>query len=179
MLMNLSPKTNSLSQAQKHCRHMNKFWREPGEEKMKPLKFHEIFAPTEYTGVYWCSHGPIDSWCKQHQVYGSPGFWKHLTSIPRDNLPEYIAYENNAWTYGVADNLEQVVNFYNKNEDGYFKGNHVIFCGKVVKNPDEPCSGWRWHKWGPYIGTQNPKCEYINDEPEITEVIVFSIYKII
>ena len=97
---------------------MNKFWREPGEEKMKPLKFHEIFAPTEYTGVYWCSHGPIDAWCKQRQVYGSPGFWKHLTSIPRNNLQEYIAYENNAWTYGVADNLEQVVNFYNKNEEG-------------------------------------------------------------
>ena len=33
--------------------------------------------------------------------------------------------------------------------------------------------GWRWHKWGPYIGTQDPQCEYLADEPEIKEVFVY------
>lgn len=179
MLMNLSPKTNSLSQAQKHCRHMNKFWREPGEKRYKPYKFNELFVPTNYTGVYWGHDNCINAWCKQYVVYGTHSYWQHLHSIPRDNMEEYLAYENNVWTYGVADNLEQVVKLYEENKEGFFHGNHVILCHKVVKNPNEPCSGWRWHKWGPYIGTQNPKCEYINDEPEITEVIVFSIYKII
>jgi hypothetical protein len=38
--------------------------------------------------------------------------------------------------------------------------------------------GWRWHKWGPYIGTQEPKCEYIHDEPEIEEVFTYHVYEL-
>ena len=112
-------------------------------------------------------------------MYGSDNYWKHYKSFTKDEIKDCIAYDNNAWKYGVADNLEQIINFYNENKDGYFKGNHVIFCHRVIKNSNEPCSGWRWHKWGEYIGVQNPKCEYLNDEPEINEVITFNIYKIL
>ena len=35
------------------------------------------------------------------------------------------------------------------------KGNHVILCNKVEKNPSEPHSGWRWHENGEYIGIRN------------------------
>ncbi len=87
-------------------------------------------------------------------------------------------FDSNAWTYGVADNLEQIVEMYNENQESYFKGNHVVLAFKVHKDPQYPCCGWRWHKWEQYIGTQSPKCEYLNDEPEIEEVVVFSIYKV-
>lgn len=37
--------------------------------------------------------------------------------------------------------------------------------------------GWRWHKWGPYIGSQVPTAEYIDDEPLIELVYVYHVYE--
>ena len=180
MLVNLSPKKDFRTEAERHAKYMNRHCWEYSDKKYKAWKFTEMFAPTEYTGVYECwDKGMINSWCKQRLVYGSNKYWTTLDSFGRARVREYITYDNNVWYYGVADNVEQVLDLYNKNECGYFKGNHVILFHKVVKNPDEPCSGWRWHKWGAYIGVQNPRCEYLNDEPEINEVITFSICKVV
>lgn len=181
MLINLTPKNTARTEAEKHAKDMNKYVREFTDKKYYPVKFTDLFIPTKYKGVYWsCGDSrTVEAWCKQRLLYDSDNYWKHYNSFTRDEIRDCLAYDNNAWKYGVADSLEQVVNFYNENKDGYFKGNHVIFCQKVIKNPNEPCSGWRWHKWGEYIGVQNPKCEYLNDEQKIDEVITFSIYKIL
>lgn len=55
----------------------------------------------------------------------------------------------------------------------------VVGFTKVVK-ADEPWDGgWRWHKWGEYIGDKTPECEYIADEgPDITEVYCYSICEV-
>lgn len=37
--------------------------------------------------------------------------------------------------------------------------------------------GWRWHKWGPYIGKKTPTTEYLDDEPEIDHIFVYHIYE--
>jgi hypothetical protein len=37
--------------------------------------------------------------------------------------------------------------------------------------------GWRWRKWGQYIGALEPTCEYIADEPHIDKVYVYHIYE--
>lgn len=139
--------------------------------------FDALFTPTEFLGVYMsrCDEGAINCWCKQYAYYGGK-FYKQLRKF--ENIRERMNYQRNCWTYGVTDNLQQIVDFYNTNEEGYFKGNHVVLCFEVHKDPDAPCCGWRWHKWGEYIGTQNPRCEYLNDEPEIEKVICFSIYKV-
>lgn len=180
MLVNLTPKNKFRSIAERHAKYMNRHWRDVGEKRHKGWKFSELFTPTEYVGVYWnADMDMIDSWCKQRRFYGSRVYWEQSRKFSRDAVMDYLAYEKNAWTYGTADNLEQVVQFYNDNKDNYFTGHHVILCYKVVKKPEEPCSGWRWHKHGEYIGTQNPKCEYLNDEPEINEVICFSIVQVV
>jgi hypothetical protein len=180
VLVNLSPKKTFNTEAEIHAKYMNRHIREYDDEKYKPRRFSELFAPTNYIGVYLCwDKGMINSWCKQRVVYGSKTYWNTLDNIPRNRMRELISYDNNVWYYGVADNIEQVLELYNKNEFGYFKGNHVILCNEIIKDPNEPCSGWRWHKWGEYIGTQNPQCEYLNDEPEIDRVITFSIVKVI
>lgn len=176
MLVNLSPKNKFRSMSERHAKHMARAW----DEKHCTIKFTDFFEPTEYTGVYWsnCDYGSINAWCKQKAVYNSKGFRDKLRSIPRDDIDTYMDFDSNAWTYGVADNLEQIVEMYNENQESYFEGNHVVLAFKVHKDPQHPCCGWRWHKWGQYIGTQSPKCEYLNDEPEIEEVVVFSIYKV-
>lgn len=181
MLVNLTPKSTYRTDEERHIKYMNKYHRDIiSGDKWKFRKFSEIFIPTNYVGVFWCGYTDMISLrTKQCLVYKSKTYWNTLDRIPRDRINDWIDYENNVWYYGVADNLEQIVDLYNKNEEGWFKGNHVILCWKVKKDPDNPCSGWRWHKWGSYIGTRNPQCEYLNGEPEINEVVVFSIYKVI
>ena len=183
MLVNLSPKNSYHTDEERSIKYLNKYHRDINDgNKWKPRKFSDIFKPTEYTGVYWTdlnANLEVDMSTNQRLTYESKKYSETYYSFPRDRIMDLVAYENNVFSYGVADNIEQVVALYNNNEDGWFKGNHVIFCTKILKDPTEPCSGWRWHKWGSYIGTQNPQCEYLNDEPEIDEVIVFHIYKVI
>lgn len=48
----------------------------------------------------------------------------------------------------------------------------------IEKRPGEQ-GGWRWHKWGEYIGTGTPRHEYLDDEEEFENgVWVFSCYEL-
>jgi hypothetical protein len=79
-------------------------------------------------------------------------------------------------SYGVCDNWEQIIeqapNLLTCPEK------LVIFLGEVVRKDQSPEGGWRWHKWGPYIGTQNPQCEYIYDEEGIEKVYCYHIVRL-
>jgi hypothetical protein len=48
----------------------------------------------------------------------------------------------------------------------------------IAKSDQCEDGGWRWHKWGEYIGEKEPQCEYLYDEgPEITEVYCYHVYE--
>lgn len=48
----------------------------------------------------------------------------------------------------------------------------------AVRRADEPSDGgWRWHKWGPYIGAHDPQHEYLYDEVGIDVVYCYHIYE--
>lgn len=38
------------------------------------------------------------------------------------------------------------------------------FFTHIEKTPGQT-GGWRWHKWGPYVGEGEPTREYLDDEP--------------
>jgi hypothetical protein len=79
--------------------------------------------------------------------------------------------------YGVADNIQQVLDKYKdviEDPDRYY----LIFFTEMRKEDQEAEGGWRWHKWGEYIGVQKPQCEYLYDEPVITSVYVFHIMQV-
>lgn len=65
--------------------------------------------------------------------------------------------------YGVADNIEQIKAYY---KDWIEKSDWVITVTPVYQNKQNAGKGggWRWHKWGEYIGKLNPECEYLDDE---------------
>ena len=183
MLMNLSPKNNFHTEAEKWTRYMNKYKQQYADDryvKSKPFKFNDMFEPTGYNGIYWASvdKHTINRWCKQTVVYNTKGFRNRINNIDRHNINSYVNTDLNAWTYGMADNIEQIIEFYNNDRDKYFKGNHVILLHKVIKHPENPYSGFRPHKHGEYIGKYKLTCEYLNDEPDINEIICFSIYQI-
>jgi hypothetical protein len=81
-------------------------------------------------------------------------------------------------SYGVADNWEQVIN--HEYGEWYIKSPHrYVMSFETLRKKDQHKEGWRWHKWGEYIGKQEPKCEYLADEPIIEEVITFRFNKVI
>ena len=81
-------------------------------------------------------------------------------------------------SYGVIDSPEQ---FREKFEP--LLANHssqiTVFFYHVEKYPENKGNrgGWRWHKWGPYLGDGNPEYEYLDDEDGFDEgVYVFHMY---
>lgn len=82
--------------------------------------------------------------------------------------------------YGVADNLEQVKVYLKEFIDDPGR-KFVIEYSIITKDPTNfgQGGGWRWHKWGPYIGVQKPTTEYLDDEPEIDQVYIFHIYEVL
>ena len=98
--------------------------------------------------------------------------------IPRDSTYE-VEYPSlgNLNPFGVSDDVEQVLEYYKayiEDPSRYF----MISFTKIEKSKQSETGGWRWHKWGPYIGNQNPQHEYLYDEPDIELVYVFHIYEV-
>lgn len=76
--------------------------------------------------------------------------------------------------YGVCDSPEQAMAYLNLEDrpEPFF----VSFV--KIRKADQPHSGgWRWHKWGEYIGDHDPRHEYLHDEPDIDEVYTFTVHE--
>ena len=80
-------------------------------------------------------------------------------------------------SYGVCDNYKQILRKFSQLKDP--NKQFVIFLVRIVKKDQDSTGGWRWHKWGSYIGDKTPQCEYIfNEGPDIEEVFTFHIYEV-
>lgn len=85
--------------------------------------------------------------------------------------------------YGVADNLDQIDEYVNskiKEAEKYYKSNldeinFVVTVTPILKSHEPEDGGWRWSKWGQYIGTRESEAEYLYDEPEIDSIFVFEV----
>lgn len=78
-------------------------------------------------------------------------------------------------SYGVVDHPNQIHRYYDLHHD---PRNLCVSFTPIYKKDQPSWGGWRWHKWGPYLGTKKPKCEYLYDEKNIDRVFVFSIIEL-
>ena len=85
-------------------------------------------------------------------------------------------WKNTPHDYGVCDNWEQITKRWPLIKDS--NRAFIISLAEVVREDQSPRGGWRWHKWGEYIGTQQPTTEYLYDEPVIEEVLVFQLIEV-
>lgn len=78
-------------------------------------------------------------------------------------------------SYGVCDNYEQIIEKYKilTTSESLFS----IVITPMIKNEQPESGGWRWHKWGSYIGEHEITSEYLYDEEDIEKVYVFHIYE--
>ena len=113
---------------------------------------------------------------------GYPSYWRDDHDTMRalmDGSGRLGEWFNTTWksSYGVADDLEQVEAYYA--EDIADPNRQFILKFEVIVRDEQPKEGgWRWHKWGPYIGKHEIQCEYIYDEVGIDHVLIFHIYQV-
>lgn len=132
---------------------------------------------TERVGIYRIGHFGGSSFMRGMEHY--PDF----DSIPvSDGMPARMKEE--AWegcisrnAYGVCDNVEQLLKHFPELEASDRK--FVVTLSEVRKDEQPPSGGWRWHKWGPYIGNHDCQYEYLYDEVGIEAVLVYHIYELI
>lgn len=98
----------------------------------------------------------------------------------KEQYPELGEYEksHDLYPYGVCDTIDQWKEIHNKLIDDKSRSFCVSFT-EIVKKDQSSDGGWRWHKWGEYIGEKTPQCEYIYDEDDtIISVFVYHIYEL-
>jgi hypothetical protein len=80
-------------------------------------------------------------------------------------------------SYGVCDGVGNLIDKITtlQSPDREF----VVTLTKVERDQSNKGQGggWRWHKWGEYIGAQEPTTEYLDDEPLIESVYCYHVYE--
>lgn len=104
--------------------------------------------------------------------------------LPNYNIDNDVIDENGRFVdllpYGVADNYKQIFERDNRIKEYIEDPNnqYIIQLNWISKYSQPEHGGWRWHKWGTYIGDFEPKCEYLYDECDINGVFVYNICKV-
>lgn len=113
-----------------------------------------------------------------NNIYVSMLNWQH----DLERLTDYkLVNKYGEWTYGVCDNASQVLEYCDKQiSEGELNKNkeYIIVLTPMLKRHQPKRYGWRWHKWGEYIGIQNPQYEYLADEDNIDMVYVFEVKEV-
>jgi len=106
-------------------------------------------------------------------------FMKLPPDTPTDDRIELfnsIDWDKKVQDYGVCDNWQQILEQWPEIESD---PRSFIISLAEMRREDQPASGgWRWHKWGTYIGTQKPEHEYLYDDKHIDSVFCFHIYEV-
>lgn len=92
----------------------------------------------------------------------------------------YPDFKDELASYGVCDSPEQFVAKFGE-VLGPDPRTFTVAFTHVTKNPENKGQrgGWRWHKWGQYVGLGEPTCEYLDDEDGFPDgVYTFSIQQI-
>lgn len=83
--------------------------------------------------------------------------------------------------YGVCDSPKQFIDKFKDRLAADEQRTFFVTFTHVAKEPENKgCGGgWRWHKWGPYIGAGDPQHEYLDDEEGFADgVYVYHVYQI-
>lgn len=127
--------------------------------------------------VDWVRHGV--------GVYEQVGFdclpwlvqWPHEKDIraagDTDARLEELRRQEYRSDYGSADDVAQVLARY---PDLATSDRPFLITFQTLTRENSP--GWRWHKNGEYIGSQDPQCEHLGDEPNIEQIITWSIWQV-
>ena len=118
-----------------------------------------------------------------------PGAWRtyafnfhvlleQLGILVKDNYLPMPELDGEIFTYGVCDSPGQ---FMERHHAALVESPRlfVVTFTEIRKADQEAEGGWRWCKWGDYIGALKPTTEYLYDEPYITAVWCYSVHELV
>lgn len=159
-------------------------WKLINNENFSNLILKEDDPNLDTTGIY------LEALNARHSI-------ERLTDYKTVN-PMSKKYLYTVNIYGVADNATQVIRMLEKSLKTYFFGNDlednfylglslvkfmelypeyklVLLMTPHINTKDCSWGGWRWHKWGEYIGVHEPQHEYLSCEKGIDYVLSYSL----
>lgn len=156
----------------------HEFWKSVHTEKEEPMC---VFAVKEIEPGIYQSGLNFNHSIASYTDYKDVGSYERLN---KDGLPVKYEqgnsmmdyFENTIECYGVADNVEQIKAHYRAQIES--DNPMVISITEINKKNQPEEGGWRWEKWGKYIGNRESQAEYIVDEPEIESVYVFHVHAV-
>ena len=92
-----------------------------------------------------------------------------------DHVPLIAKNGEEMCHYGVCDNPEQLLEYVDLETPDT---KYVVFLVEIRREAQEPQGGWRFHKWGPYIGSHDIQYEYLYDQKDIDRVFTYHIYRL-
>lgn len=114
-----------------------------------------------HDGLYLCGHWSFEQVCST----GLQKYWEETDFTLLKGFPEY----------GVCDSPEQFMEKFGQILHGSMR--RMVVSLVEVKRSSQPSEGgWRWSKWGEYVGTQKSEHEYLFDEKHIESVFTFHVY---
>ena len=172
----------------------NEYIRKSNAQSSEFLQLPEVSGLEDFFKPYTVVQAEIENRCvvlakdyrlseEFYGIYGCDGCSHYTIGCLTDyeeveNCESPLYWQN----YGVADNASQVLDYYDtlyKEHEEYMKDKKfVILMSPVFKNEQSKDGGWRWHKWGPYIGVHEQCCEYLYDEQGIDYVYCFNIVEV-
>lgn len=116
-------------------------------------------------GVYECAH-----WSFEHYV--AERLERHWNDFDMSDLESYVS------PYIVCDNVQQAREYWvSQLEDPTEK--YTMCVVPLYREEQSERGGWRWHKWGEYVGKQNSTHEYLYDDKHIDLVYTAHLYKVV
>lgn len=94
-----------------------------------------------------------------------------------DQLTFHKFAKRRAVKSGICDNASQVINKHSKIVKDKNK-KYIIFLSPVFKCDQQVGTGFRWSRYGKYIGVQDQSEKLLVDEPYIEFIFKYSIYEI-
>lgn len=139
------------------------FYSDPVTDMISSLCGNKAEMRRLQKGCYQIGHFSSDI-----ALYGHNGDWNRYD------------FGNEVPVSGVCDSPEQFLKLHERNLEGC-KERVAVFFTHVKKDPSNRGrgGGWRWHKWGEYIGEWQPECEYLDDEDGFENgIYVFRVHDI-
>jgi hypothetical protein len=135
---------------------------------------HEATADAVDQGLYVIHHFSFDMLMPRHVCDQYPELHFSVATEYHGEVENTILN-----CYGVCDSPAQFMEVAGQHlRDDIRK--FVVSFTPILKSEQSSEGGWRWHKWGPYIGNQKRSgCEYLYDEPNIEKVYAYHVYEIL
>jgi hypothetical protein len=104
-------------------------------------------------------------------------FYYDIRSLVKSEYPFIDSLDIGPHPFGVCDHWSQITERWPVID---LADEHYLISLTPIRREEEPPEGgWRWHKWGPYIGNQRPRHEYIFDDTHIDVVYCYRIFEVL